>query len=200
MSLLFVRFSFGALAALVLAACTTTQETVEWRDPTYVGQKFDNILVIGVAKEGTVRRVFESNLVDGLTRKQLTAIPSFRIMDQNEKISEEAVKAAIAGKNIDAVLVTHLIGVEEKEVYRPPTSSPRRGYYGHYSAAYARAYQPGYYQRYKVVKLETTLYDVKTEKPVWSMQSDTIDPKSKGKLIRTAIEAVIKALSEQALI
>jgi hypothetical protein len=190
----------GALAALLLTACASTQKTAEWRDPSYAGQKFDDILVIGVSEKATVRRMFESNLVDELTKKQLTAIPSFSIMAADEKISKEAIKAAIAGKNIDAVLVTLLVGVEQKEAYQPPMYSPGFGYYGHYSAAYTRVYQPGYYQRYDVVKLETTLYDVKTEKPVWSMQSDTIDPEVDEKLIKSAINAVIKALSEQALI
>ena len=200
MRLSFVKFCLGALAALFLTACATTQKTAEWRDPSYAAQKFDNILVIGVAQKSTLRRMFESNLVGELTNKQLTAIPSFSIMAQDEKISEAAIKAAIAGKNIDAVLVTHLVGVEQKEVYQPPMYSPGFGYYGHYSHAYRQVYQPGYYQRYDVVKLETTLYDVKTEKPVWSMQSDTIDPEADEKLIKSAINAVIKALTEQALI
>ena len=209
MRMLFPKFCLGALAALTLVACTTTQKTSEWRDPAYAGQKFNNVLVIGVAKEATVRRMFESNLVHGLktnmnlkriSEKQLSAVPSYSIMNQHEKISEEAVEAAIAGKHFDAVLVTHLVGVEQKEVYRPPTYSAGIGYYGYYSAAHARVYEPGYYERYKVVKLETTLYDVKTKKPIWSMQSDTIDPQADEKLIKSAIDAVIKALSEQALI
>ena len=200
MRLLFLKFCFGALAALTLAACTTSQKTSEWRDLAYAGQKFNNVLVIGVAKEATVRRMFESNLVDGLTEKQLAAAPSYSIMDHQEEISEEAVETAIIGKHFDAVLVTHLVGVEQKEVYRPPTYSAGIGYYGYYSAAHARVYEPGYYERYKVVKLETTLYDVKTKKPIWSMQSDTIDPQADEKLIKAVIDAVIKALSEQALI
>ncbi len=197
---LFVKCCLGALAALFLTACAATQKTAEWRDPSYAGQKFDDILVIGVAREVTKRRMFESNLVDELSKKQITAIPSFSIMAQDQKISKETIKAAISGKNIDAVLVTHLVGVEQKEVYQPPMYSPGFGYYGHYSAAYTQVYQPGYYQRYEVIKLETTLYDVKTEKPVWSMQSDTIDPEADQKLIKSAINAVIKALTEQALI
>ncbi len=200
MRLLVVKFLLGALAVLFLAACAATQKTAEWRDPSYAGQKFDDILVIGVANEATVRRMFESNLVDELTKKQLTAIPSFSIMAQDTKISKAAIKAAIAGKNIDAVLVTHLVGVEQKEVYQPPMYSPGFGYYGYYSSAYTRVYEPGYYQRYQVIKLETTLYDVTSEKPVWSMQSDTIDPEADEKLIRSAINAVIQALSKQALI
>ncbi len=200
MRLSLVKCCLSAVTAVALAACAATQKTAEWRDPSYAGQKFDDILVIGVANKGTVRRMFESNLVDALAQKKITAVPSFSIMAQDQKISEAAIKAAIAGKQIDAVLVTHLVGVEQKEVYRPPMYSPGFGYYGYYSSAYARVYEPGYYERYQVVKLETTLYDVKTEKPVWSMQSDTIDPEVDEKLIKSTINAVIKALSEQALI
>lgn len=192
------------LLATVLSACTTTKTTAEWRDDTYTGGAFDNILVIGVAKENSVRRMFESNVVSALKARNVTAIPSFSIMANDEKISKESVKAAIAGKKVSAVLVTHLVGVDEQEVYYPPTYTPTMGpgfgYYGYYSRVYDYVYEPGYYQKYKVVKIETNLYNVSSEKLVWSMQSQTIDPDIEEQLVKDNIGAVIEGLARQGLI
>ena len=192
------------LLAAVLTACTTTKKTAEWRDDTYTGGAFDNILVIGVAKENSVRRMFESNVVSALKARNVTAIPSFSIMATDEKISRESVKAAIAGKKVDAVLVTHLVGVDEQEVYYPPTYTPTMGpgygYYGYYSRVYDYVYEPGYYQKYKVVKIESNLYNVSTEKLVWSMQSETVDPNIEEQLVKDNIKIFMEGLARQGLI
>lgn len=192
------------LIAAAMSACMTTKKTAEWRDDSYTGGKFDNILVIGVAQQNSVRRMFESNVVSELKAKNVTAIPSFSIMASDEKISKESVKAAIAGKKVDAVLVTHLVGVDEQEVYYPPTYTPTMGpgygYYGYYSRVYDYVYEPGYYQKYKVVKIETNLYNVSTEKLVWSMQSETIDPDIEEHLVRDNIKIFMEGLARQGLI
>ena len=84
-------------------------------------------------------------------------------------------------------------GGEEKQVYHPLRYRPLRipyyrRYYGYYSHVLEYVYEPGYYQRYKVVKLETNLYDTDTEEIVWSMQSRTID----GDAPEHVISSVIK--------
>ena len=194
----------SVLLVAALAACTTTKKVAEWRDEGYTGGAFDNILVIGIAKENSVRRMFESDVVAELKARNVTAIPSFSIMPSVQKISKESVKAAIAGKNVDAVFVTHLVGVDEQEVYYPPTYTPTMGpsygYYGYYSRVYDYVYEPGYYQKYKVVKIETNLYNVATEKLVWSMQSQTVDPNIEEQLVKDNIKVFIEGLSGQGLI
>ena len=47
------------------------------------------------------------------------------------------------------------------------------GYYGYYGS---RMYDPGYYTQDEVFFIETNLYDVESEKLVWSVQSKTYNP------------------------
>ena len=190
-------YFISLVSLLALAGCATTDKTSEWRDPAYTGDKLNDILVIGVSKQVSVRRTFESNLVVELQKRNVNAVPSTSFMDMETKIDHETVKAAIADKKIDAVLVTHLVGVEKKQTYVAPTPVMASGYYGYYSMAYNRSLDPGYYEQYEVMKLETSLYDVNTEKLVWSMGSDTMDSGSNDKVIKSNIEAVIKALGNQ---
>jgi hypothetical protein len=192
---------FIALTILIsVAGCTTTEITSEWRDQDYAGGKIDNILVIGVSNQVSVRHMVESNMVAELEKLNVSATPSYTIMDVGTEIDHATVKAAIADKNFDAVLVTHLVGVEQKQQYVPPTPAINPGYYGYYSMAYGRVYEPGYYEQYEVVKLETLLYDVDSDKLVWSMGSDTIESGSNEKLIESNVKAVIESLGKQNLL
>ncbi|MDH3737815.1 MAG: hypothetical protein OER92_01385 [Alphaproteobacteria bacterium] len=191
-------------ALLVLASCAATRTTAQWRDQS-VDKRYAKILVIGVSEKLILRRSFEDKLVAELQQRGVNAMSGARIMPAEDKISRETVKAAIEGKGFDGVLVTHMVGVREEEVYNPPTyrptvSSYNRSYYRYYSRVYDYVYEPGYYDRFKVVRLETNLYDTGTENIIWSIQSDTVDSDAPQKVIDSVIENTIKALGAQKLI
>ena len=192
-----VRFTIIALTGFLLS-CSTTTPVLEWRDEGYTGGAFNHILVIGISENTATRRVFEDSFVRELKALGVRATASASIMPGDQKVDKETVKAAIAGKQIDAVLVTHLVGIEQKEAYMPRATGP--SYYGYYSYAYDYAYSPGYYEKYEVMKLESNLYDVKTEKPVWSMQSESLEMDKINTLINDVIKLNIKSLSNQKLI
>ena len=104
------------------------------------------------------------------------------------------------------ILVTHLIGVEDKEVYHPPTTQavPVRGYHDSFNSYYPRVYayvhEPGYYTKHKNVNLETNLYETQTDKLVWSVTSETLDPESVNKIIESLSKVVIKSLQKNNLL
>jgi hypothetical protein len=55
------------------------------------------------------------------------------------------------------------------------------GYYGYYGRAYDTIYTPGYITEDTIVKLETTVYDSKTEKMVWAGGTRSFNPSSAKK-------------------
>ena len=120
-------------------------------------------------------------------------------MTSEAEISRDTVERAIRGRNIDAVLVTRLLGVDEVETYQPPTLL----YYGSYDRYYHHALtevSPGYYRKYKVLTLETTLYDTASEKLIWSMQSEAIEPSTPRTLLEDQINLTIERLAAQGLL
>ena len=52
------------------------------------------------------------------------------------------------------------------------------GMYGYYNSSYAMVHDPGYYQENTIVKLETNVYDVASEKLVWSGVTETLNPET----------------------
>jgi len=189
--------------AAFLAACTTAKPIAEWRNNAYTDGPFDNILIVGISDQVTARRAFENNFVDRLGEARIKATAAFAVMPENARPTEENIKAVIEDIRFDAVLITHLVGVDEKKVYQPVTYRPAAYYdsfYGYYNHVGGYVYEPGYYRRHTYVKLETNLYDTRNEALVWSMQSETIDPSSRQKLIDANIKIVVKRLKAQELL
>ena len=121
-------------------------------------------------------------------------------MPIDQVVSRETVEAAVKGQTVDLVLVTRLLGVEEVQAYHPPSYYP---YNSSYSSYYSHAMQysgPGYYESYKVLTLESNLYDTTSQQLVWSMQSENFDASTPAKVIEQQIGLTIKTLSERGLV
>jgi len=169
------------------------------------GSSFNDILVIGIAKEEHNRRLFEEQFTAQLNTAGVESEVSYKILPEGTVINRETVTAAIKGKNIDAVIVTHMVSVEEETVYRQnmdyrPSYGYYNGMYNYYPHVNTYVHQPGYYTTHDVVKLETNLYEVKSEALVWSAQSRSFAPESAKEVIDELVKLVIKDLKEKGLI
>ncbi len=102
------------------------------------------------------------------------------------------------------MLVTRLLGVEEKTEYVPPRTytvpGHYYGYYGYYGSSWDVVHEPGYYQTHTIVRLETNLYQVQTGDLVWSGQSETFNPNSVKDIIDSATQAVARHLGDEGLL
>ena len=194
-----VQSLFLALVVLLSSACAATRPVMEWRDEGLAGP-YKNLVVIAAIERSTRRRVFEDMFVQELEGTDVDVIQSYTLMTTDVAVSRETVEAAIKGKNIDAVLVTRLLGVKEEEVYKPPSQYDHHGnYYRYYSHSLEQS-NPSNYRRYKILTLETDLYDTATQQLVWSMQSESIEPSTPRNLIEDQIALTIEKLNQQGLL
>lgn len=107
--------------------------------------------------------------------------------------------------NAESVLITHLVKANEKNSYQPHsviigTNSYNRGLYGYYPMIYNSVYQSGSYVTQTKVVLETSLYDVKTEKRIWSAQTESIDPVMTRKYYQQLIDLFLDDLKNKKLL
>ncbi|MBT8128204.1 MAG: hypothetical protein KJP15_12025 [Gammaproteobacteria bacterium] len=188
-----------------LSSCTNTKITSVWMDSEKAGTAFNDILIIGIADEEHNRRLFEEQFTNQLKAAGIESEVSYTLLPQGTDINRDTVSTAIEGKSIDAVIVTHLIAVEEETVYRPGMDyQPAYGYYdglySYYPHVNTYVHQPGYYTTHEVVRLETNLYEVATEELVWSAQSSSFAPESAKEVIDELVKLVIKDLQQKGLI
>lgn len=200
-----LNFLAAALVLSLLASCSSTKITSVWMDQKKAGTSYNDILVIGIAEEQHNRRLFEEEFTAQLTAAGIESEVSYKMLPEGISINRETVAEAIKGKNIDAVIVTHLVAVKEETVYRQnmdyrPTYGYYNGLYNYYPHVHTYVHNPGYYTTHDVVMLETNLYEVKSEELVWSAQSRSFAPESAKEVIDDLVKLVIKDLKEKGLI
>ena len=193
------------ISSFVLASCTLTKLTGVYKDSTYTGGSLSRVLVVGVAENLRKRKMFEQFFAEKFQSNGVKAFASSDVISGDKKLDKDTIKGEADKLGVDAVLVTHLAGVEEKVNYVPPTTTyvpaPRYYHLGrYYSRVDGYVHEPGYYVKHKYVRLENNLYETKTEKLIWSASSEIINPISTNEIIESLCEVVMKSLRSHKLI
>jgi hypothetical protein len=198
------RLQFTAsfvLTLFILTACASTQLTHTWVDRERQGKPVSSVMVIAVTKEEGIRRSFEDKFVEKLNDIGIDALSSADDIEipADKKLEKTHIANALEQHKNDAVIVTQLKSVEKKQTYVPPRRSVG-GYYGYYGHAYHTVIEPGYYRDDTYILLETNLYDVATEKLIWSGTSKTWNPSSTNSLIDGVVSSIIKEMEKMQLL
>jgi hypothetical protein len=194
-------FVYAVLFGVLIIACAGTKLTDTQVDESFQGKPVSNILVIGVTykEKEKVRRSFEDRFVSQLRAAGVEAISSGDAISipADLMLEKDEILKAVNEFNNDAVIITHVAGKEAKYTHSSRARS-YRGYYGYYGWAYARA--ASYSSRSTSYHLATNLYDVKTEKLIWSGKSETLNPDSTKQMIDDVIRVVIEDLQKNNLL
>jgi len=201
------------MSLLLVSSCSTQTQLYErWHDDQYFGPKLQKVLVLGVFKDDTQRRRFESNFVQAVDKKGKRAVAGYTIMpNADDYDTKEDIVRAVKKIGADAVLITSFKGVVEKENKVPPRVDyvPRMGvgngrygygFGGYYGSRYETVYRPGYTKVDKIVQLETQVFSVKSEKLVWSGKTKSINASSADKITKELVTLVINDMKQSGLI
>lgn len=199
---LLVRTAACFLLFLLVSSCATTTLTTSWHDTAFTAQSpIDDVLVIGITNEETVRRLYEDGFVAKFSDAGLHAYPSYTLNIPDIKPTRKAVAAAVAAADARYVLITRHVSTDTKQHYRPPEPVYVDPYYSrmdrYYPLVYREAYyRPGYTYSVTTVLLESNLYDAATGKLIWSAQSKSVDPAMTQKYLDELIGVFAQNLRE----
>jgi len=196
---LFVLFLIST--TFLLASCTTTTVMTDvWKDKTYQG-KPQKIVVIMVAKSPDMRNLFEDRFVGELGTRGNNAFQSYTIIPMEQLRDKELVKSKIRSSGADTVLISRLVDTKTIESYNPGliyvVPGAYYGWWGYYDIVFA---DYGYTGDVRVAYIETNLYDVKTEKLIWSGHSKTERTEGEQQLITAFIQVMLKKLASAGII
>ena len=190
-----------AFSVVLLIACSGTELSKGKPVEPVSVKPVSDILVIVIADKDKTRRSFERRFVTQLKSAGVDAVSSADAiaMPSDLKLEKEDILKVVNQNGNDAVMITHLAGLEEKDIHTraDPGSS---GFYSHYGRIYRQQRAPGYSSTSTTVRLETNLYDVKTEKLIWSGQTKTWNKDSQKEIMNDVIGAVIKDLQKSKLL
>jgi hypothetical protein len=135
--------------------------------------------------------VLEDVVAAQLVASGVEAVPAWQFLPNEGPADEGALTAAVTASRADGMLMVRLLGVDTQTTFWPPMGpGPRFGWYGFYSGWYA---YPQVTQTQTAV-VETTLFDVRSQRIVWSAVSETLNPSSAQKDAPGFADVILTAL------
>jgi hypothetical protein len=191
-------------AALLLSACASTQFNAQWLNPE-AGNRLPvrNVLVIGISRDTTARRIYEDTMVAQLAERGVKAQPSYRSLPDDGPAAQPAIERAVRDAGADAVLISRTVSVTSEVrvspgmVMGPPYGFGWGGFYGFYHGMWASAYAipPSVYTVQNVV-VDTRLFDAKDFMVLWSGSSTTTPTSGMQTTITDFATSLVTALAD----
>jgi hypothetical protein len=124
--------------------------------------------------------------------------PAYTILSPAERADPELLRVALARAGVDGAVTLRVVAEEERQTWVPGSSyvvgGGYWGYYGHL------IYEPGHYRTDRIVRIETTLHDVRSGKLLWSGISETMNPPSVRQTVAEVAKAARRDLADQGLL
>jgi len=193
----------AALLALASSACATTQLTSVWRAPLVSQVTFHNVLAVAMVRDEGRRRSVEDRMVADIHKQGANAVPSYLLISDADTRRAEVVKQAVLAGGFDGAVTWRTIGVNTVTRRLPDTGDPLYpGFWGYYDVGWASAYDPGYLQTDRVVRVETMVYSLVdgSDRLIWVGTSETIDPNSIDDVVDGVADATIAAMRSEGLL
>ena len=193
------------LMILFTASCASTKTLHVWQDQGH-RQKLGKTLVIAVAELDFMRNHFENVLALSLGERGIEAVPSNKAVPEvGAKPDREALVAKVRAMGFENVAVSRVVSKDEYSrlvpggVYFIPTD-----YYAGWSSFYADSYSlvsfPGSAYDAEFFTMVTNIYDVRTEKLIWSYLAKVKVENSREGAINPFIETIMKQLESSKLL
>ena len=173
---------------ILISSCSEVRVTHSWKSIETQPAKFSKILIVGLLKNSDreLRAQMENHLQGDLEELGYTAVTSIREYGPKsfENMKEDDVMNKIENGGIDAILSVVLLDRQRERYYVPgrvfysPYYMRYNHFWGYYGVMYDRIYSPGYYQTSTKYFWESNLYDLKTKKLLYSVQTESFDSDS----------------------
>lgn len=187
-----VLIPFVLCLVLILPGCKSTQLVSVWRDAN-ANQKYSNLAVIAMIKENSARTIIEEQIVEVFESNGIRMSKGNIIVNEDTNVDPKVVEQALRDKGIDAVLILKPIGVDRDVMVDAPV-----GYYMPYPGwgTYFYGSYPATVYTNTTFKIESDLYDVASNKMVWSAQTSTLNPGDVQTIGQGVGNAVVSSLQE----
>lgn len=196
----FTYFLHLLIFPALISCGPTTKIDKSWRDPAVSvnDSSYHKVLVVGLMKDETTRRIVEDQLVARLKGKGVASYSASSNDDFKEN-NIEALSEKLKQNGFDGAIVMRLVDVDKKTNYVPGTTSFQPYYYrfGPYLyRAWSSYSTPGYYTQDKIYYVETNVYSFRRNKLIWSGITSTVNPDRTDKMFNE-IDDVVSAQMRQ---
>jgi hypothetical protein len=194
------RHALGLAFIGVGTSCATTQIESTWKEPSFAGPPFKKVMVLGISRQATPRRVFEDTFVAELAAQGVQAVAGHVHLPQDGPPEREAASKAVRAAAVDGVIVTRLVA-RESEVRRDwqPMMLPTRLLEPGLGRAWVTVYEPREVEIVRAIA-ETSVFRASDGQLVWSALTDSADPTNWQSASRGFARTAIAAMKKQSVV
>jgi hypothetical protein len=133
-------------------------------------------------------------------KRKIDTIPSYTVIPEMKDLNRENIKQAATVAGVKTVLVSKVVGIDEKNVIFQQTPDYRYTVtpHGMYMSAYT--FSGPRVEKFTQVRLETGLFEVESEKLIWAATSAIMNPDSADEAIKDFSKAIIQQLMKDGYI
>ena len=195
---------FIVVLAFAVVACSgsSSQMITTHMEEKHMGKPIKDVLIIAIVDNQEIRVTLEKHFKDWLNAKGVEAVISADVLavEMGAKLEKETIVEVVDKYQNDAILITHIVGMKETEVFSRDRPRYFIDYYGFYNYGLAYVTWPTIYGEKVIFSLETGLYDVTTESLIWAGESQIKNPKTTGHAIGQVVDMVMKELEKNGLL
>lgn len=198
----------AATAVLLLATSgCSSQVTIEklYQDPAADAAPYRNLLVVGIAGDTAERQRIEELIAGRLADEDVAAIPGYTRLGASPVLLQDAIDEAAAATGSDAILIAHLVSATVNPEFREgrvDVKSECRGgnpvdffLYDHEELR-----EPDSVRFAHEVTMVTNLYDSRSGKRIWTIQSTCFDKNDFDAVLRREAQAIVRQLRRDGLV
>jgi hypothetical protein len=189
---------------LVIGCGSITNITSTWKSPEFNQQHFSRIMVIGIIRESdrSIRERMEAHIVGDLTNLGYEAISAYEKFGPKafEGLTEKETLDQLHVEGIDGVLTVVLLDKKKERYYIPshmvntPYVMTQDHFWGYYQSLISRVYMPGYFEESQRYFWESNLYDLASNKLLYSVQTQSFAPTSTEQLAHQYGEKIVRIM------
>jgi len=192
------RVLLFASLAVAFASCNSATVESTWTNPKLRETRITKVVVFGIAKNPGARIEFEEALARSLKGANLNVVPGYDFVPFDEKPGREVIIERIKAAGADGALVSRVVNIHIDDSKGPQWVGgayvPAGGWYGYYTT-YAYVPVSRVSEGETSFDVETVLYLLEDEKPMWAARSTSKEqsPKKLAAAIRDAVIDAFKA-------
>jgi hypothetical protein len=198
----FVAASCCALLGLSVLGCATTTLDGTWIRPGFAGRLQGPVMIVGVARDNTVRHTYEDDIVQKLGARGVAAVRSYeQVPEVLDEGANARLMAAARAAGARYLLSTALVDRELEHVVTQDPAAYAGGYHRWYGAYWNMSYpvQTGV-RTYEVYVAETVLTDVGADRIEWTARTRSDAPRDIAVETRAFVDVIVDALTAAGLV
>ncbi len=180
-----------------LFGCSQTVLTSSWFDQAF-HTPVKNMFVVAMSDNLRARRIFEDKMVQQLMLKNVKAIASYSIFP-NKLPDKKELDKYVKDSNLQTVFIGKMVNIEDKKVTYPGGFGSGVSFNNYYGSTYGYIYDDSYTVSYEYVNIEFTVFDVKSNLPIWSASSESVDPSDLNKIVDELVAILMADMDKNLL-